>query len=207
MKGFVVALLAVSLTACGTATTPKPSPSASTSASPSAPGPGGKFTTFGSILDFGQEAGVAYEPNSTHKGVLALSVYSIAEAPWSDFAGYGVSPNLQASTPYYVTVFVKNTGDTDMGGLDIPLWLVDGQQRLIHSSTFTNSFAKCPSLALPAVFRPAESLTACLVFFVPAPGTVTGAAYRGVSSNGTITWRGPVTSPAPPTPSPSAATS
>lgn len=205
MKALVAALLVIALAGCGAAPA-APSAAveqtASASASASAPGPGGKFTKFGSVLAFGQEAGVAYEPNPIHKGVLALSVYSIAEAPWNDFAAYQVSPNIQASTPYYVTVFVKNIGDSDLGGLDIPVWLTDPQGHLIHSSTFTNSFAKCPSLGLPSAFKPTENLTACLVFFVPAPGVVNGAAYRAVSSDGTITWRGPVTSP--PTPSASA---
>jgi hypothetical protein len=155
--------------------------------------PGVQITPPGTELSFGQTATVAYEPNSKRNSVLQLTVSQVRRARISDLAAYVLDKRTRRSTPYYVTVKVHNAGTGDVGRTDIPLWLVDQDNTLIHSSGFTNRFAACPSTTLPRRFGPDASVRTCLVYLVPNHGHFTAMSYRPLQAFEPITWTGKVT--------------
>jgi hypothetical protein len=166
---------------------------APTVATPSVPVPSGvDLTEPGTKLDFGEAATVPYVPNESRRSVLELTVVSVTKARLADFAGYVLDARTRASTPYYVRVKVTNLGSGDVGGTDVPVWAVDQDNTLVHSSTFTNTFKRCPSSTLPASFPPRASTTACLVYLLPDHGTMTAASFRPLQAFAPIEWTGTV---------------
>ncbi len=101
---------------------------------------------------------MAYEPNTRRKSVISITVESVQAGRISDFASYRLDDRTKNSRPYYARVSVKNVGTGDLGGAAVPLLAVDDDNTLIQPSTFNNTFAKCPSLALPAAFGADKSV-------------------------------------------------
>lgn len=161
---------------------------------------GVELTKAGTNLKFGATATVAYEPNSQRNTVLQMTVTAATEGTIADLGSYVLDDRTKASTPYYVTVSVKNVGDGDVGQTPIPLWAVDDKDTLIQASSFTNAFAKCPSTPLPTTFAPNATATACLVYLVPDHGKLTGVSFRPLQAVAPIVWTGTVNPPATPTP-------
>jgi hypothetical protein len=188
-----VALL-VLLSACGSTkddkAEPTPSPTAPT---PSVQVPAGvSLTDNGAKLAFGDTATVAYRPNEKRGSVLELTVVGVTRARMTDFASYVLDDRTKASTPYYVRVKVTNVGTGDVGGTDVPLWAVDQTNTLIHSSSFTNTYQRCPSAALPARFAPRATASTCLVYLVPDHGQLTAVSFRPEQAFAPIEWTGTV---------------
>jgi hypothetical protein len=161
---------------------------------------GVELTKAGAELTFGEKATVAYEPNSQRNTVLEMTVVSATEGAIADLGSYVLDDRTKASTPYYVTVSVKNVGDGDVGQTPIPLWAVDNSDTLIQASSFTNAFTKCPSTPLPTTFAPNATVTACLVYLVPDHGKLTGLSFRPLQAVAPIVWTGTVAPPATPPP-------
>jgi hypothetical protein len=193
--------LSLALAACGGTDTPKaaetPSPAAAQQTDVPVP-PGVKLTEYGTNLQFGQPATVAYAPNAQRSTILKMTVLSAAQGTVADLNGYTLDDTTRTSTPYYVRVSVENVGEGDVGQTLIPLFLVDNRNTLISASSFTNSFAKCPSMPLPTTFAPHATQTACLVYLAPDRGTMTGVSFRAVQEYAPIVWKGTVTVPRPP---------
>lgn len=202
------ALVAASLVLAGcggSSDKPKTTAGAQASKAPSVTVPTGdvtvpsgvQLTPPGTQLSFGQTATVAYEPNRKRNSVLQLTVTQVRRARLSDLAAYVLDKRARRSTPYYVTVKVHNAGAGDVGRTDVPLWLVDQHNTLIHSSGFTNRFAACPSTTLPTKFGPDASARTCLLYLVPNGGHFTAISYRPLQAFEPITWTGKVARPKP----------
>lgn len=164
---------------------PSPTPSVSVPAGVTLTDPGAK-------LGLGDKATVPYRPDQKRGSVLELTVTKIIRADVKDFAIYVLDKRAKASTPYYVQVKVANVGTGDVGGTDVPLWAVDQRNTLIHSSSFTNSFKRCPSGPLPKGFAPNSTTKTCLVYLVPDHGTLTGVSFRPVQDFQPIVWSGTI---------------
>lgn len=196
----VVLALALTTAACGTSkspvatTTPKIGADQTDVPVP----PGVQLTKYGTVLKFGQSANIAYTANQTRKTILELKVLSATQGSIADLSSYTLDQQTLQSRPYYVQVYVKNIGMGDVGRTPIPLFLVDNHNTLISASSFTNSFTKCPSTALPLTFAPQDSRTACLVYLAPDHGTMTGVSFRAVQEYAPILWQGTVTIPKAP---------
>ncbi len=190
-----LAALVLVLAGCGT-----DEPKAEPSASPSVDLPTGSvevptgvsLTKAGTTLDFGQPATVAYEPNSRRSSVLSVTVNSVKAGRIKDFAAYELDARTKASTPYYVRVTVKNVGTGDLSRAGIPLLAVDSRDTLIQPSSFNNTFDKCPSTPLPAGFVADKQVRGCLVYLVPAGGTLTEMSFRPLQAFDPIVWQGTI---------------
>ncbi|MFL6025097.1 MAG: hypothetical protein ACJ72O_17275 [Marmoricola sp.] len=156
------------------------------------------LTAYGTELKFGESATVAYAPNDQRKSVLQLTVLSASKGSIADLSSYSLEDRTKASTPYYVRVSVKNVGTGDVGRTPIPLFMVDSRDTLISASSFTNTFAKCPSVPLPTTFGPNAAMSTCLVYLAPEHGTMTGVSFRAVQENAPILWKGTVKVPTVP---------
>jgi len=188
----------LALSGCGGSETPKAKATTPTvSQQTQVPIPSGvTLTDYGTELKFGDSATVAYAPNDERKSVLELTVLSAAKGTIADLSNYALEDRTRASTPYYVRVTVKNVGTGDVGRTPIPLFMVDNRNTLISASSFTNTYKKCPSVALPTTFGPQATLTTCLVYLAPDHGQMTGVSFRAVQEYAPIVWKGVVSVPA-----------
>lgn len=155
---------------------------------------GVKLTAYGTDLKFGEAATVGYAPNSNRASVLKLTVVSVTQGSVSaDLGGYSLSDKMRASTPFYVRVNVENVGIGDVGKTPVPLFLEDNRNALIGPSTFTDTFAKCPSTPFPTTFAPKAKASFCLVYLTPDNGTFSAMSFRPSQAFNPIRWTGALT--------------
>jgi hypothetical protein len=193
----IVAAAALVLGGCGSQPAAKPTPKPTVSLptqSVSVPA-GVTLTKPGSQLAFGDTATVGFAPTASRSTALQLTVRKVYQGRISDLAAYDLDPTALKARPYYVTVTVKNVGDGQVGRSAIPLWALAQDNTLIGASGFTNTFAKCASQALPRDFGPGASTNTCLMFLMPAGGTLAGVSYRPVMETAPIVWKGTVVPP------------
>jgi hypothetical protein len=196
--GILVVVAALALAGCGGKEKPTTKPTVTLPTGNVNVPTGVELTKPGTELKFGEKATVAYEPNADRTTVLEMTVTGATQGLIGDLGSYVLDERTKASTPYYVDVTVKNVGDGDVGQTPIPLWAVDNTNTLIQASSFTNSFTRCPSTALPTTFAPNATATACLVYLVPDHGTLTAMSYRPLQAVAPIVWKGTVTPAVPP---------
>lgn len=169
-------------------------PTAGAEAAPYLPVPEGvELTAQGTALEIGDSAAVAYQPDQKTVGVLDLTVTDLRKTTFQEsFQGWKIDKVVKKTQPYFVRAKVKNIGDKDLGGRRVPLYLVDGENSLVKSSTFLSTFKPCPSQALPKKFAPGDKLTTCLVFLAPAKGSLEAISFRPAQEFNPITWTGEV---------------
>lgn len=153
---------------------------------------GVELTAQGSTLEVGETATVAYEPRQDQVGVLDIEVTSLEKASFDLFVGWELSKQTRSTTPYFVRATVTNVGETDLGGRPVPLYLVDGENRLVESSIFTGSFKPCDDASFPKKFRTGDRLRACMVYLAPDKGELTAVSFRPTQEFNPITWTGEV---------------
>jgi hypothetical protein len=172
--------------------------SASPSASSTVAVPDGvDLTAQGSKLSFGDTARVVFETTGNRGSVLALTVRGARRGRLSDFKGFILDDAYkQKAAYYYAQVTVRNVGDSDVGGVPVPLWGVNAADTLLPAVNFTAGFKPCPSKPLPARFAPGASLRTCLVYLSPNRGSLDALSYRPSQSYDPITWTGTVSPPA-----------
>ncbi|NYD41400.1 hypothetical protein [Nocardioides panaciterrulae] len=167
---------------------------ASVAASPYLPVPDGvELTAQGSELQLGDDAVVAYRPRQGTIGALDLKVTGLERTTFArSFQGWQLDKATRATSPYFVHVTVRNVGDTDLGGKPVPLYIVDGHDTLIESSTFASSFKPCPSTPFPKKFGHGDTVKTCLVFLSPRHGDLTAVSFRPSQEFNPITWTGKI---------------
>ena len=154
---------------------------------------GVELTAQGSELSVGDSATVAYEPRQGEVAALDLKVTKLERATFKLFVGWKLSKETKQTTPYFVHVSTKNVGDTDLGGKRVPLYGVDGNNKLLESSTFASVFKPCPSESFPKKFTTGDRFKTCLVYLAPDKGELTAASFRPTEEFNPIIWTGEVT--------------
>ena len=173
------------------------SSSASASASPTVsqlPVPAGvELTEQGSQLSVGDSATVAYQPRQDLVGVLDIKVTRIEQTTFKkSFAGWQLDDAQKQSTPFFVRATVTNRGESDLGGRRVPLYIVDGTNTLVESTTFASSFRPCEPGSFPGKYPAGKKVKVCLVYLAPAAGTLTAVSFRPAQEYDPITWTGPL---------------
>ena len=190
---------ALVLTGCSDSGEPK----ADASSSPSTPSAsvssdvpeGVELTDPGSQLAFGDTATVDYQIRD-QGSVLDLTVASAKQGLIKDFVGFAMNdPLTKNANYYYVRVAVKNVGEKPLGGVDVPLRGISGENVLLPPVKFTSAFKKCPTDPLPEEFGPGDTFRTCLVFLSPRKGSLEGVSYRPLDSFDPIEWHGQVEKP------------
>ena len=215
LTGAVLAL-ALLVAACGggdpsatpASTTGTASPSGQASDQPSTPSvatiaplqsylpvPSGvTLTEPGARMKLKESAVTAWEPRQGLVGVLDLTVTRIDETTvQASLAGFDLEGDEQRSTPYFVRARVANVGDTDLGGRQVPLYLLDSRGVLIAPTGVARDFAKCPDSTLPAVFAPGDESETCLIFLAPEGSELQSIMFRPPEGVVPLQWRGKVT--------------
>jgi hypothetical protein len=159
---------------------------------------GVELTTQGTELGLGEDATVAYEPRQGQVAALDITVERLDKASFKQFQGWKLSKDIKSTQPYFVHAKIQNVGETDLGDRRPPLYAVDGDNKLIESSTFASAFTPCPSANFPKKFKTGDSVDSCLVFLVPDQGDLEAVSFRPTEEFDPITWVGELTTPEPP---------
>jgi len=194
------AVLVLSSCAGESSEQPAETPSVSTSPSPSSTvnvPASVELTEVGAALSFGDSATVIYEPTQKRGSVLEVTVKKAEQGSTKDFTGFILDDYTKKATPYYVDVTVENVGESNVGGVAVPVWGVDQTNTLLPPATFTTTFRRCPSEQLPKKFGSGESFSTCLVFFAPDKGTLKAVSFRPNQEFDPIEWTGEIATPEP----------
>ena len=201
-------------------TTDSPQPPASVTPSPSAsptpPPPylkvpdGVELTPPGFALTVGERATVAWKlpvekPKKGNKkrkkakvAVVSIRVDAIESATLKAFAGWDLKKEARQSNPFFVRVKILNLGETNLSGVRMPVYIVDGTNTLIPSSNFRGDFKPCANADLPKKFKPGKKAKVCLVFLSPDNGRLTAVSFRPIEQFNPITWTGETVAYVPP---------
>lgn len=156
------------------------------------------LTEQGSALVVGNTATVAFEPRQGEVAALDIKVTSLEKASFDQFVGWELTKEIKSTAPYFVRATVTNVGDTELGGKKksnpppVPLYAVDGENRLIESSLFTGSFKPCEGASLPKNFKTGDKLKACMVYLAPGKGELAAVSFRPTQEFNPIIWEGEV---------------
>ncbi|KRE95068.1 hypothetical protein ASG76_05100 [Nocardioides sp. Soil774] len=183
--------LALVLTACSgadddTGPTPEPSPATPVVEASTPPG---------TELSFGDPATLVWQPTADLAGQLELSVDAVAEQRQSVFDGWLRDDAMAASRPYFVTVTLTNTGEGDLAGQPVPLYLRDETGRLGAPWTLGGDFTACQSGPLPTPFAAGATDEMCLVYLVPDRGRIRDLVFEPTEGYDPISWTGEVAAP------------
>jgi hypothetical protein len=205
-------------------TSESPQPSVSVTPQPSAsPTPvapylkvpdGVELTAPGFALAVGERATVAWElplEKAKKKGkkrkkkdkvakiaVVSIRVDAIESATLKAFAGWDLKKEARRSNPFFVRAKVLNLGETNLSGVRMPVYIVDGTNTLIRSSIFQGDFKPCPDADFPKKFKPGEKAKVCLVYLSPDNGRLTAVSFRPIEQFNPITWTGEIVAYVPP---------
>lgn len=154
---------------------------------------GTELTAQAEELELGDTATVAYEANKQKVGVVDLTVIRIDKGKIKDLVAFKLEDKFENATPYYVRARVKNVGETNISGTLPPMYVKDGQDRLVQVSQFQSVFKPCPSPSLPKGFTKGEQTTNCWVYLVRGNKDVQGVSYYPVDGFVPIEWTGKIT--------------
>lgn len=178
------------------------SASESAPAEPTLPVPAGvELSPQGSRFEVGQTATVAYQVKQDLVGVLDVTVTRLEKTTLKkSFVGWDLDPAQRKSNPYFVRATVTNVGESDLGGRRVPLYIVDGTNTLVESTSFASAFTPCEPGAFPDKFPPGKKAKVCLVYLAPDKGDLTAVSFRPTQEFDPITWTGELQAPKPPKP-------
>ena len=151
-------------------------------------GAGGGLTKPGTALKLGEVAHVTYKPLTAtdEKNLFKVdaTALEIEKGSIDDFENISLDADQKASTPYYVTVKIENTGREiplgDMeGDPDLKFGAVDDRGQEQGSITFIGDFERCEDADAPKPFTEGESYESCLAFLVGGDGSITEVRWKG----------------------------
>ena len=149
----------------------------------------------GDELSLGESAPLTWDPKENLQGDVDVTVERIDRSTMKDFAAFQLDKVKKASTPYYVHVRVKNTGGTNLAGVELPIFLDNGSDVLFPSARITSSFKPCPSRPLPEKFTEGKKADLCLVYLAAPKTKLEAIAMRPTEQTEPITWTGKITKP------------
>lgn len=152
------------------------------------------LTDPGTELTLRRKAVGAWTPRQDLVGVVELSVTGlVVTTVEKSLGGFDLQPSAQQTTPYFVTAKVTNVGQTDLGGRQLPLYVVDSNEALVAPTGVAPDFEPCPGSTLPAIFAPGDTARSCLIFLVPPGADLDAVMFRPPEGVVPITWSGKVT--------------
>src|SRR5215210_323709 len=136
----------------------------------------------GAPLKLGETAHVTYKPLTAtdEKNLFKVdaTAVKIEKGSIDDFKNISLDAEQKASTPYYVTVKIENTGkeiplgDAD-GDPDLKFAAVDDRGQEQGSITFLGDFERCEDTDAPKPFTQGKSYESCLAFLLGGDGSIT----------------------------------
>jgi hypothetical protein len=173
------------------AATPATTPAAETTADAGDGGgssAGGGRTAPGTTLKLGETAHVTYKPLTAldEKNLFEVdaTALKIEKGSIDDFKNISLDEDQKASTPYYVTVKIENTGEEiplgdQEGDPDLKFGAVDDRGQDQPSITFIGDFERCEDTDAPKPFTQGKSYESCLAYLVGGDGSITEVRWKG----------------------------
>src|SRR5215210_231030 len=190
----VTVLVCAAMAGCGgddddDASAPETTQTAETTAeSGGASSAGDGRTEPGATLTLGETAHVTYKPLTATDDKNLFQVDATAEkiekGSMDDFKNISLDEEQKASTPYYVTVRIENTGkeiplgDTE-GDPDLKFGAIDDRGQEQPSITFIGDFDRCQDTDAPKPFAKGKSYESCLAFLVGGDGSIEKVQWKG----------------------------
>jgi hypothetical protein len=149
---------------------------------------GGALTAPGTSLKLGETAHVTYKPLTATDDKNLFKVDATAEkiekGSIDDFKNVDLDDQQKASTPYYVTVKIENTGreiplGNTQGDPDLKFGALDDRGQEQGSITFIGSFDRCEDTDAPKPFAKGKSYESCLTYLVGGDGSITQVTWKG----------------------------
>ena len=193
----VTALVCVALVGCGgdddddaaaAANTQTAETTATTDDSGGGSSAGGGPTAPGTSLTVGDTAHVTYKPLTALDDKNLLQVDATAEkiekGSMDDFKNIDLDEAQKASTPYYVTVKIENTGKEiplgdQEGDPDLKFGAIDDRGQEQPSITFIGDFDRCTDADAPKPFTKGKSYESCLAYLVGGDGSIEKVQWKG----------------------------
>ena len=149
---------------------------------------GGGRTAPGTTLKVGETAHVTYKPLSAtdEKNLFQVdaTALKIEKGSIDDFENISLDADQKASTPYYVTVKIENTGEEiplgdQEGDPDLKFGAVDDRGQDQPSITFIGDFERCEDTDAPKPFTKGKSYESCLAYLIGGDGSITEVQWKG----------------------------
>ncbi|MFD1827313.1 MULTISPECIES: hypothetical protein [Mumia] len=146
------------------------------------------LTEAGTEVAVGKPATVGY-PVGEAASALTVTVASVKPGKASDLSGYVLDPASAASTPYYVSLDLRNDGPDPLGGAAVPVYGFDSTKTFFPPTTFAGEpFTRCPGGALPKTFDAGATAKACFVLLVPQGATLSSVQLRTDDLSKPVSW-------------------
>jgi hypothetical protein len=148
----------------------------------------GGLTEPGATLKLGETAHVTYKPLTAtdEKNLFKVdaTAVKIEKGSIDDFKNISLDAEQKASTPYYVTVKIENTGKEiplgdQEGDPDLKFGAVDDRGQEQGSITFIGDFERCVDTDAPKPFTRGKSYESCLAYLVGGDGSITKVQWKG----------------------------
>lgn len=187
-SSLLILVLACALSGCGSDADPEPAatPTAADTATE---------TAAPTELSFGDARSVTWAPTAALAGELSITVDRVRAGDFADFDGLAGSGITADNQPFYVDAVIANEGDTDLGGLDVPLYLQDSNGTLSPPWGFAEPFKPCDSGPLPSSFGAGDESEMCLVFFGSTGADFESVTFQPTLETPALAWTGEVTTP------------
>jgi hypothetical protein len=149
---------------------------------------GGGLTEPGATLKLGESAHVTYKPLTAtdEKNLFKVdaTAVKIEEGSIDGFKNISLDADQKASTPYYVTVKIENTGKEiplgdQEGDPDLKFGAVDDRGQEQPSITFIGDFERCEDTDAPKPFTQGKSYESCLAYLIGGDGSITEVTWKG----------------------------
>ena len=167
---------------------------ATTSEATTVPAGTGGLTPMGTTLKIGEPAVIAYDDASNHKkSRIEVTPVKIEKGTIDDFKNIELDGKQKTSTPYYVTMKVRNVGKGNLSGTDPASYIdgVDDRGQEQNEIIFFGTFDRCDSDRAKSL-KPGESYTSCLAYLMPGGGSIVGMrwiAFDQESGKSNIDWK------------------
>ncbi len=152
------------------------------------------LTAMGTTLKVGQPAVIAYDDSSNHKkSRIQVTPQKIQKGTIDDFKNIDLEGKEKTSTPYYVTMRVKNVGKGDLSGTDPASYIdgIDDRGQEQNEIIFFGNFDRCNSDKAKSL-KPGESYSSCLAYLIAGGGSIVGMrwiAFDEKSGKANIDWK------------------
>lgn len=152
-----------------------------------------ELTEPGAELKLKQKAALAWQPRQKEVAVAEVQVRRIERTTFADtFAGYTITDEMSAMTPYFVRARVINPLKANLSRLPVPLYLQDDTGMLIGANTMVGKFPHCPSGVLPKRFKKGAKANLCFVYFVGHGRKAEKVVFQYPGGLAPVSWSGKI---------------
>jgi hypothetical protein len=149
---------------------------------------GVKLTPGGTKLTEDHPASVIYQIGSKATSAITVTVTQVAKGNIADFKFFSLDAAAKASSPFYVSVTVKNEGPAGLGGVALPIYAHDSSNTIFPPNELIGTFKPCPNPSLPKSFLPGSTASLCLVYLVPKGKALQSVDLQTGTSKDAISW-------------------